>query len=255
MPNSKLSAGGVDDAARLRVISGAADQPTRAVISALELPTASRVLDIGAGNGSVAWWMAADAFPGGQVVALDTDTTLLEAEPLPGNCAVVRADIAEYACDPDTFDLVHARFVLSHLADRDRICATVVQWLRPGGYFVVTEPFSLGTCSLYPAVNEVLGAYEHYCQTTGFDLSWARRVPAVMQQSGARVVDVRTSAGRLGGGPGVDRWDPLIRRVADDLVGAGLDAGTLDRFFALCADRDVYDVPQVIVTVVGRRPD
>ncbi|MCM6778566.1 methyltransferase domain-containing protein [Nocardia sp. CDC159] len=253
MTNSKLSAGGIDDADRLRVISGAADAPSRAVITALELPPAPTVLDIGAGNGSIARWVA-DTYPEGRVTALDKDIALLASEPVPGNCTIVAADIADYTPEPDSFDLVHARFVLAHLADRDRVCARALQWIRPGGYFVVTEPFSLGSCSRYPVAAEVLGAYERYCEATGFDLTWARRVPAVMQAAGARVVEVRAAAGRLGGGTGVDRWQPLIARVAEELVAAGLDRVALDQFAALCADPETYDIPQVIMTVVGRRP-
>ncbi|MFI5783559.1 class I SAM-dependent methyltransferase [Nocardia sp. NPDC051570] len=253
MTNSKLSAGGLDDADRLRVISGSVDASSRAVITALDLPADPAVLDIGAGNGSIARWVA-DTFPEGRVVALDKDTTLLTAEPMPGNCTVVTADIADYTPEPASFDLVHARFVLAHLADRDRLCARALEWIRPGGHLVVTEPFSLGVRSRYPVAAEVLGAYERYCETTGFDLTWARRVPAVMQANSAQVVDVRTFTGRLGGGAGVDRWYPLIDRVADELIAAGLDRDTLDRFAALCADPDTYDIPQVIMTVVGRRP-
>lgn len=251
---STLASGGLADAHRLRGIANATDAHSCGVLAALDVPPGPIALDIGAGTGSIARWIAAHGWPESEVIALDQDTTLLAAEPIPANCHIVEVDLRDYAPDPDLFDIVHARFVLSHLADRDQIYARIASWLAPGGFLVITEPLTLGAHSLYPAVNDVLAAYNRHCAAVGLDLRWARTVPGLAHRAGLRVVEVATAAGRLGGGPGVDRWHGLITRVQDELLAADLAADTLTEFADICADPTTYDIPQIIMTTVAQRP-
>ena len=262
MTNSKLAAGGIADAARLRGIANTTDLHTRAVLSALYAQGASgpvwpgRSLDIGAGTGTVARWVA-ETWPGGQVTALDRDAAPLRAEePMPANCEIVEADIRAFTGRAATFDLIHARFVLSHLPDRDAVVAMAANMLTPGGHLVITEPYAMDTAGPYPAVTEVMNAYNAYCANSGMDLRWSATVPALVQgpEFGLRVIGVETVAGRLGGGPGVDRWAGLIARVRDDLLAAGLTEGTLAEFERTCAQPEAYAIPQIMLTTIAQKP-
>ncbi|WP_446226176.1 class I SAM-dependent methyltransferase [Nocardia sp. IBHARD005] len=249
---SKIATGGVDDAARLRSIATSTDANTHRVLEQSAPARCARALDVGAGTGSIARWMALH-WPHTAVTALDQDVTLMATgEPMPTNAAVVERDIRDLVPD-QAFDLIHARFVLAHLPDRDEVAAQVVEMLAPGGVLVITEPYALAPASRYPAVEAVMAAYGAYCATSGMDLTWSKSVPGLLQEHGLSVVTVESAAGRLGGGPGLDRWAPLIERVCDDLISGGLAAGVVDEFMQLCGSAQVYDVPQVMLTTVAQR--
>src|SRR5215475_14767528 len=73
-----------------------------------------RCLEIGAGRGSMAVWLAQQVGPTGQVVATDIDLRYLDRLKLP-NLEVVRHNILEDSLDvlaPGSFDLVCCRLVL-----------------------------------------------------------------------------------------------------------------------------------------------
>jgi SAM-dependent methyltransferase len=250
---SKLAAGGLEDAERLRTIANATDPHTRAVLSSLPVPSAARVLDIGVGTGSVARWMA-QRWPQGQVLAVDHDVSIMAGEQLPANCEVLQADVRELAPRAGSFDVVHARFALMHLPDRDEVTGLAASLLAEGGHLVITDAYALETGGRYLVVNEVMAAYSAYAVSIGMDLYWAKTVPGLVSKLGLDVVTVETWAGRLGGGPGKDRWTPMIARVRDELIAGGLAAETIDEFMALCARPDVYDIPQVMLTTVAAKP-
>src|SRR5688572_12972785 len=78
-----------------------------------------RCLEIGAGNGSIARWMAERVGFGGMVVATDIDPRHVVAGP---RVKVLTHDIASDVPLPHTsYDLIHARLVLAHLPQRRKI--------------------------------------------------------------------------------------------------------------------------------------
>jgi SAM-dependent methyltransferase len=250
---SKLAAGGLADAERSRSIANTTDPHTRAVLSSLPAPSTARVLDIGARTGSVARWMA-ERWPQGQVLAVVYNAEIMADEQMPANCEMLQADVRELAPRAGSFDVVHARFALMHLPDRDEVTGLAAGLLAEGGHLVITDAYALEIGGRYPVVNEVMAAYNAYAVTIGMDLHWAKTVPGLVSKLGLNVVTVETWAGRLGGGPGKDRWTPMIARVRDELIAGGLAAETIDEFMALCARPDVYDIPQVMLTTVAVKP-
>jgi SAM-dependent methyltransferase len=76
------------------------------------------------------------------VVVTDLDMRFLETVKLPG-LEVWRHDLT---CDPlpeAAFDLVHARLVLVHLPDKEKILEKLVVALKPGGWLIDEEFDSL----------------------------------------------------------------------------------------------------------------
>src|SRR5262249_46882350 len=98
-----------------------------------------RCLEIGAGRGSMAVWLAQRVGEKGGVVATDIDTTYLERLSIP-NLEVRRHDSLEDPLDglgPGTFDLVCSRLVLFWLAGKQEIAIQrMVECLRPGGWLI-----------------------------------------------------------------------------------------------------------------------
>ncbi|WP_330231527.1 class I SAM-dependent methyltransferase [Nocardia sp. NBC_00508] len=249
-PGTGLGAGGMRDAARMTSIANTIDHYSLERIASLEIPCGAAILDVGTGTGSLAAALA-EHRPDARVVALDRDTTpITESVRRTSNLTVVAADVTEWR-PSTTFDLIHARFVLCHVAERDRVVAELCSWLNPGGWLVLTEPYQLTeTDAPSPAVGRVFAAYRDYATSTGTSLTWIRSVPALLSQSGLRV-DVHARAGRFGGGPD-DRWSGLLGAVQDQLAA---DETDLAHLHATAATPGWLDIPQVVFTVIGRAPE
>ncbi|GAA4324378.1 hypothetical protein GCM10023086_50760 [Streptomyces venetus] len=91
-----------------------------------------RCWEVGAGGSSVAAWLHARVGPGGRVLATDIDVSWAETAAI-AEVEVLRHDVARDEPPAGPFDLVHARLVLVHVAERDTALRTMVRALRPGG--------------------------------------------------------------------------------------------------------------------------
>ncbi len=77
-----------------------------------------RCLEVGAGGGAVAVWLAERVGPEGMVVATDLDTGFLEAEARQhAGLQVQRHDITTDDL-PTGFDVAHARWLIEWLPDK-----------------------------------------------------------------------------------------------------------------------------------------
>jgi ubiquinone/menaquinone biosynthesis C-methylase UbiE len=94
----------------------------------------ARCLEVAAGRGSMAVWLAEQVGPEGHVVATDIDTRYLERVDLP-NLEVVEHNILEdplEALGAGSFDLVCSRLALFHLVGRqEQAIRQMTQCLRP----------------------------------------------------------------------------------------------------------------------------
>lgn len=126
--------------ARLAGLESALDPGTRDHLTRLGLGPGTRCLEVGAGGGSVAFWLAERVAPGGLVVATDLETDFLEsAAPDYPTLKVLTHDIT--AEDPPTgFDFVHARWLVEWLPDKHLALGRMVSALRPGGTLLIEEP-------------------------------------------------------------------------------------------------------------------
>jgi SAM-dependent methyltransferase len=97
-----------------------------------------RCLEVGAGNGSVARWLAAQVGPQGRVVATDINPRFLAEIELP-NVDVRQHDIRTAPLEPDTYDLAHCRGVLTHLPEPLLAVRRMVAALRIDGWLLVEE--------------------------------------------------------------------------------------------------------------------
>ena len=95
-------------------------------------------LEVGGGGGSIAAWLAERVGPNGHVLVTDIDSRFLE--PLDAsNVEVRRHDVVTDPLPQAAFDLIHARAVLIHLPERERVLARLVAALKPGGWLVDEE--------------------------------------------------------------------------------------------------------------------
>jgi SAM-dependent methyltransferase len=123
--------------ARLRLLEQIADPETMRRLEYLGVASGWRCLEIGAGRGSVARWLAEQVGPGGRVVAADIDCRHLTG--LPDNVEVRALDIRTDTPEPDSYDLVHCRALLFHLPDPLAALRRMATALRPGGVLLAEE--------------------------------------------------------------------------------------------------------------------
>ena len=89
---------------RLRAVEEVFDPATRKHLLATTLGTGWRCLEVGAGAGSIARWMADTVGDSGRVLAVDLNTPFLSGTG-PTNLDVREADIRTAVIDPESFDL------------------------------------------------------------------------------------------------------------------------------------------------------
>ncbi|WP_051765211.1 class I SAM-dependent methyltransferase [Saccharothrix syringae] len=241
---------------RLGTLEAAFDPVTTRVLDGLDLPETAVCLELGAGAGSVAAWLAAHR-PHGRVVATDTDTRFLRFAPT-APVRVLRHDVVTEDFPPASFDLVHARALLSHLPDRDRVLRRAARWVRPGGRLVVedltVEPVD---DSAHPLLRQVTRAGEELLRATvGTDLRWARALPERLRDAGLHDVRSLSTPGTVGDGSPADAfWTATFEQaVPAHLATGSLRAEDVEAVRALHRTPGFTATAVAMVTAWGTRP-
>ncbi|WP_328468229.1 methyltransferase domain-containing protein [Actinoplanes sp. NBC_00393] len=222
--------------------------------------TGRRCLEVGAGGGSVAGWLAARAGPHGRVLATDLNPRHL---PIDQGYAVLRHDLTSEPVPEPSWDVIHARLVLAHLPARATILGRLADALAPGGILLVEE-----WVSAYPAV--VLAApdvaaadlVERYHRivvgkllpANGADPAWGGRTHAAMLAAG--LGDVRTeirAESWAGGTAGAQLIAVNVAQVGAGLRAAGLTEADLDRLCELAGDPALVIRSHFTYSTMGRR--
>jgi SAM-dependent methyltransferase len=167
-----------EERVRLAGLETALDPGTREHLARLGVGPGSRCLEIGAGGGSVAFWLAGRVFPSGVVVATDLETDFLEAQATAYSCLeILRNDIMVDEL-PTGFDVVHARWLVEWLPDKRLALERMVAALRPGGMILLEEPdfVTMYEAGEPPALRRVVAAaMQHLEATTPVEVEYGRR--------------------------------------------------------------------------------
>lgn len=123
------------------------------------------VLDIGAGNGATAIWVAEQfgcRVHAVDIVELHTDIArrAVAARGLENRVTVTRADVADLAFASATFDHAYSLECLHHVPDRRRVFTNLSDWIKPGGRLVLSDQTLQAPCPLFLrwAVEQVSGS-------------------------------------------------------------------------------------------------
>ena len=98
--------------------------------------TGKRCLELGAGGGSVARWLASRVGPAGRVLATDINTRHLRTDP---GYEVLPHDLVSEPVPAGPWDVIHARLVLLHMPQRGRVLRRLASALAPGGALALEE--------------------------------------------------------------------------------------------------------------------
>jgi SAM-dependent methyltransferase len=212
-----------------------------------------RCLEVGAGGGSIARAMA-DRAGGENVVATDLSTRLLDPLTELG-VTVLRHDVTVDPA-PGEFDLIHARFVLDHLPDRDGALRRMASWLRPGGWLLLEVGSTAPELSSRPEVAKAMTAGNAVLAgQLGTHTSWARTMPLPLRAAGLTDCTALGQAIAVCGGGPMARWLKETYALVDDrVVAAGLlSRDDIDAADATFADPSFVDYTWLTVAATGRR--
>ena len=140
---------------RLRLQSRVWEPTGRHLLSRIDGGSGGRALDVGCG--ALGWLRLLSEWvgPSGQVVGTDIDESVLnatrsflEAEGI-SNVELVVDDLFESRLEPESFDLVHARYQIAPLGRSSEQVAAHRRLVKPGGS-VVLEEWDLGSWHFNP---------------------------------------------------------------------------------------------------------
>lgn len=249
------------DRAQMRYLEAVLDGPTTDLLSATGPRPGWRCLELGAGGGSIASWMAQRVIPEGEVVAVDLDTDELVG--LPGVTAL-RHDITRGVPVVGPFDLIHARHLLLLVPERREILRQLVAHLAPGGWLVIGDfgarlPRTIptdgtnGDTTFDRLMRIARGATG---QAEGLSLEWAHDVADHMGDHG--LVDVYTREhSRVVKGNDTAAWylHNLATQIEPLLLRSGMGPEELQRCEELLLDPRFFAWFHQFVGTRGRKPD
>jgi trans-aconitate methyltransferase len=223
-------------------------------------------LEIGAGDGSVARWMAAKVGPAGRVLATDIDPrfVLQHRSANPANMDVRVHDIVTGSLPEDAFDLIHARLVLVWLPERLTVLDRLVKAVKPGGWLLIEDydtqlvPSELATPD--PADAAKFAKMKHALfelQTrSGLGHTYARELHDRLRERGLMQVQ---SYGAIitftGGSPGADLQRANFRQVHNAVIEAGLvTEAEFQEVMSLLSDPDFTAFTPMMFSAMGRNP-
>jgi ubiquinone/menaquinone biosynthesis C-methylase UbiE len=145
-------------------------------IEMLELAPGMRVADVGCGPGRLTIPIAEAVSPGGEVVALDIQSKMLDrlkrriSEKAVTNVTLLQAGAGEGKLAKNFFDRALLVTVLGEIPDRERALKEIYTALKPGGILVVTEVMG---DPHYQRLNKV----KQLAETAGFGLGRLKTTP------------------------------------------------------------------------------
>ncbi|WP_406109757.1 methyltransferase domain-containing protein [Streptomyces sp. NBC_01003] len=160
------------------------DDITMARLRALGVGPGWHCLDVGAGTGTVSRRLLDEAGVA-RVLAVDRDTRFLSARLVPG-LDVLEADVTASDFVPGRFRLVHARFVLMHLPERERLITALAELVAPGGVLVLSDAVDLTSDRTPDTPYTVMmrAMWQGLRTTIGTDVSWVPSYPQLLREAG-----------------------------------------------------------------------
>jgi len=241
------------------------DARTQRQLEATGIGAGWRCLEIGAGGGSIATWLADRVGSEGEVLATDLDPRFLErlnttARP---QLTVRRHDVVTDALPDAAFDLIHARLVLLHLPTAAAVLPRLVAALRPGGWLVIEDfdptfvdrAFPVTDPAIAATMRRVFGPLGALIEARGASPGWARGLHARFTAAG--LTDVAADCHleiRAGGSPGARVDAANIEQAGPGLVEAGkAEASDVEHVLAHLRDPQVTYASPMMFSVQGRR--
>lgn len=233
------------------------DDITMARLRALGAGPGWRCLDLGAGTGTVSRRLLDEAGVT-SVLAVDRDVRFLTERAVPG-LDVLKADITAPGFAPGRFELVHARFVLMHLPDRERLIRRLAELVVPGGVLVLSDAVDLTSdrppSTPYTVVMRAM--WQGLRATIGTDVSWVPSYPQLLRGAGLVPVAAEMHVPPLLPGSPISLfWADTWERSRAPMLATGLvDDDAVDAAIRYLGSEECAALSAGMLTAWGRRPE
>jgi SAM-dependent methyltransferase len=182
---------------RMDLLAAVRGPATAQLLDSLSLGAGARCVDVGCGGGHVALEMARRVGPGGSVLGIDLDESLLglarsTATELDLENVTFRVSAAEDLSETD-FDLVFSRLTLMHLRDPEHIVTLMARAIRSGG-IVALEDANFAGCFTFPSCasyDRWVAWYQETVRRSGGDPELGLRLPTLLRSAGLTLLGVR----------------------------------------------------------------
>ncbi len=253
---------------RLRMQAEAMQFDSEVMLERIGIEPGWTCLDLGCGVGGITNLLSRRAGPSGRVVGLDANPAMLEAARLwagalgLNNVEFVEDDAYHSRLPRESFDLVHARFLLSTTAGVDELLREALALTKPGGVLSLQEP-DIETLNCYPphpAWERLKKALEDVFNVIGGDVRLAQRLFKLLRHAGLKDVEYRPF---LVGFTSKDAMVDYLPQTVESVRKALLDneligEAELDRAIAACRrhleDTDTVSTTYLVAQVWGRKP-
>ena len=212
-------------------------------------------LEVGAGGGSIARWLADRVGSDGYVLATDIDPRHLQRSRA-DHLDVRRHDIETDPLPHSAFDLVHARLVLAHLQSSAAALAKMLAALRPGGWLVVEDFDSADAATAAHPLPKTAAVVRQLLLDGGVDVGAGRTLLARLR---AERLDEVGTEGRQWVWPGGSAGARLMRanylQFRDRILDTGrVSPAEFQDDLARLEDPDLLISSPTLWTAWGRRP-
>ena len=227
-----------------------------------------RCLEVGAGRGSMAVWLAKQVGETGHVVATDIDLTYLKRLDVP-NLEVRQHNILDDSLDAlgrSSFDLVCSRLMLFWLAGKQKTAIQrMVECLRPGGW-LLDEDGDWGTVApvdpSHPFSARYNGAWRagEWWTERGYDPTFGRKVSVLFERCGLENIRQEVTAEVVrGGSPWARWWQQTLEAIRGwELADQGLTEAREKEYTALIApwpDKSFWFLTPLVHACRGQLPE
>ena len=190
-----LIRGGIEGRERLRVLARVMRPTTLSLFERAGVSAGMRCLDVGCGGGDVSFDLASLVGITGSVVGVDIDATkidLARGDAEQAEVPTIEFRVADVTggLGAEDYDVVYARFVLTHLPDPEAGLAAMLRALRPGGRLIIEDIDYDGAFS-HPDSEASRRHHELYTRAAlrnGGDPYIGRRLPRMLLEAGVQRV-------------------------------------------------------------------
>lgn len=190
---------------RFKMLGGLLDPVTIEYMNKIGVAEGWKCLEVGGGGGSVVEWLCDRVGLNGQVVATDINTRLLESLDHE-NLKVLEHDIGHDELVDSGFDVVHCRWVLIHVPEREAALQKMMNALKPGGWLFVEEPdtsFTEPESTVDESLKGIFYKAREGIRQLGsarMDHSLAGRLPGLVRELGLKSVSAEGRTQYIQGG-------------------------------------------------------
>ena len=239
---------------RLALLEHALDPATFRRLETLGVAPGWRCLDLGAGCGTVCEWLAPHVGPTGRVVALDLDARFVRARSH-RNLETREENVVDAELPAGTFDLVHTRWTLLHIPQREQVLEKLVAALKPGGTLFLEEPDGLPVDALdRTGWHDVTQRVFPIVMARGSHPYWARDLPYKMAALGLGAVRAEAEFPYFHGRSELaEFWKISWGLVRDAVAATGADVSQWDRELAELDDPGRLFVMPMTLSVIATK--